>query len=102
MTAMGIPANAKQLAALVKEGEGPALEFNRSTRELKEGLQTFRAIAQAADRFENRVIAMCRKHGASPPAFEERSGFLIVTFKAQLVAEGESGIARDRAVLGPG
>ena len=40
MTAMGIPANAKQLAALVKEGEGPALEFKRSTDELKEGMQT--------------------------------------------------------------
>ena len=83
MTAMGIPANAKQLAALVKEGEGPALEFKRSTGELKEGMQTLcaflngsggrvlfgvrpeaiiegqgvsdqtlRDIAQAADRFE--------------------------------------------------
>ena len=40
MTAMGIPANAKQLAALVKKGEGPALEFKRSTGELKEGMQT--------------------------------------------------------------
>ena len=42
MTAMGIPANAKQLAALVNEGEGPALEFKRSTGELKEGMQTRR------------------------------------------------------------
>ncbi len=33
----------------------------------------------------NRVISMCRKHGAAPPVFEERSGFLIVTFKAQIV-----------------
>ena len=33
MTAMGIPANAKQLAVLVKEGKGPALEFKRSTGE---------------------------------------------------------------------
>ena len=40
MTAIGIPANAKQLAALVKEGEGPTLEFKRSTGELKEGMQT--------------------------------------------------------------
>src|SRR3989304_5305887 len=40
MTAMGIAANAKQLAALGKEGEGPALEFKRSTGELKEGMQT--------------------------------------------------------------
>ena len=27
----------------------------------------------------NRVIAMCKKHGAPPPLFEERQGFLIVT-----------------------
>ena len=40
MMAMGIPANAKQLAARVKEGEGPALELKRSTGELKEGMQT--------------------------------------------------------------
>ena len=40
MTAMGILVNAKQLAALVKKGEGPALELKRSTGELKEGMQT--------------------------------------------------------------
>ena len=40
MTAEGIPANAKQLAAVVKEGEGQAPEFKRSTGELKEGMQT--------------------------------------------------------------
>src|SRR3990170_8253915 len=40
MTAVGIPANPKQLGALVEEGEGPALEFKRSTGELKEGMQT--------------------------------------------------------------
>jgi len=34
----------------------------------------------------NRVIEMCQKHGAAPPVFEERSGFLIVTFRAELVA----------------
>jgi len=36
----GSPANARQLAALVKQGEGLALEFKRSTGELKEGMQT--------------------------------------------------------------
>ena len=36
----------------------------------------------------NRVIAMCRKHEAAPPIFEERQGFLIVTFRASLVAGG--------------
>jgi ATP-dependent DNA helicase RecG len=36
----------------------------------------------------NRVIEMCKKHGAAPPTFEEMQGFLIVTFKAQMVAGG--------------
>ena len=35
----------------------------------------------------NRVIAMCKKHGTEPPVFEEKQGFVIVTFKAHLVAE---------------
>lgn len=35
----------------------------------------------------NRVIEMCRKHGSDPPVFEERQGFLIVTFRAQMVVE---------------
>ncbi len=34
----------------------------------------------------NRVIEMCRKHGAAPPTFEERQGFVVVTFMARLVA----------------
>jgi len=42
----------------------------------------------------NRVIAMCKQYGAPPPKFEERQGFLIVTFKAQLVAEGATGTSR--------
>ena len=33
------PANLKQLSALLRKGEGPALEFKRSTGELKEGMQ---------------------------------------------------------------
>jgi len=36
----------------------------------------------------NRVIAACKRHGAAPPKFEELQGFLIVTFKAQMVAGG--------------
>ena len=40
------------------------------------------------DRGTNRVIEMCKKHGATPPTFEEMQGFLIVTFKAQMVAGG--------------
>jgi ATP-dependent DNA helicase RecG len=38
----------------------------------------------------NRVIAACKRHGAAPPKFEELQGFLIVTFKARMVAEVES------------
>ena len=36
MASAWISANTKQLAALVKEGEDPTLEFKRSTGELKE------------------------------------------------------------------
>jgi ATP-dependent DNA helicase RecG len=39
----------------------------------------------------NRVLAMCREYGAPPPVFEERQGFLIVTFKAALVDNGIPG-----------
>lgn len=38
----------------------------------------------------NRVIDACKRHGAKPPIFEEQQGFLIVTFKAEMVAEVES------------
>ncbi len=38
----------------------------------------------------NRVIAMCKKHGCTPPTFEDRQGFLIVTFKAQSVQEADT------------
>lgn len=42
----------------------------------------------------NRVIESCKKHGAPPPIFEERQGFVIVTFKARLVAEGAAGASK--------
>jgi ATP-dependent DNA helicase RecG len=96
MTAMGIPANAKQLAALVKEGEGPTLEFKRSTGERHDSKPVNPLIAgsfhrtgavEVWGRGTNRVIAMCRKHGAPPPRFEERQDFVIVTFRARLFAE---------------
>ena len=55
----------------------------------------------------NRVIEACRKHGIPPPAFEERSGCLIVTFKATVAearasappAAPQDRAARDAAVL---
>ena len=34
------PTNARQLSALVRQGEGSTLEFKRSTSELKEAMQT--------------------------------------------------------------
>lgn len=46
----------------------------------------------------NKVIAMCKQHGAAAPTFEEQQGFLIVTFKAQMVAgtPSESALPDDR------
>jgi hypothetical protein len=32
----------------------------------------------------NRVIAACERHGVALPTFEERQGFIIVTFKAMI------------------
>ncbi len=157
----------RDVADLVKQGEGPVLEFKRSTGELKEGLQslcaflnaaggmvlfgvrpdgkvegqhvtdqTLREIAQALDKFEppvnlpverlpvggsnpliagafhrtgavevwgrgtNRVIAACEKHGSVPPTFEDRNGFLIVTFKAQIVAESDAANSETQSAPG--
>lgn len=50
----------------------------------------------------NRVIEMCEKHGAPPPVFQEKQGFLVVTFRAPLVAGGTAGAAKGRAVSGSG
>ncbi len=33
----------------------------------------------------NRVITMCKQNAVAAPVFEDRHGFLIVTFKAQMV-----------------
>ena len=33
----------------------------------------------------NRVISMCKQHGSTLPIFEEWQGFLVVTFKVQMV-----------------
>lgn len=38
--ALRVPTNLKDLLQVVALGEGPTLEFKRSTGELKEGLQT--------------------------------------------------------------
>jgi ATP-dependent DNA helicase RecG len=36
----------------------------------------------------NRVIAECRAHGIAPPSFEERAGWLVVTFRAAIAPAG--------------
>jgi predicted HTH transcriptional regulator len=36
----------------------------------------------------NKVISLCKQHGAQPPTVEERQGFLAVTFRAEMVAGG--------------
>ncbi len=50
---------------------------------------------EAWGRGTNRVIDLCRKHGVAAPVFEERQGFVIVTFKAPIVPELGSEKARD-------
>ena len=51
---------------------------------------------QVWGRDTNRVIAMCEKHDAALPIFEERQGFLIVTFKTSMVGKGvlEGGVQK--------
>jgi predicted HTH transcriptional regulator len=45
----------------------------------------------------NRVIEMCEKHGAPPPVFKEKQGFLVVTFRAPLVAGGAARTSRSES-----
>jgi len=40
----------------------------------------------------NRVIAECKAHGILPPSFEERQGWMVVTFRAPIApVEAEGG-----------
>ncbi len=41
----------------------------------------------------NRVIAACKRHGIALPTFEERQGFIIVTFKATIAGTMTEGNA---------
>ncbi|HKP95287.1 MAG TPA: ATP-binding protein [Fibrobacteria bacterium] len=36
----------------------------------------------------NRVIEACRKYGITPPLFEEKQGWVVVTFRAPILAAG--------------
>lgn len=53
-----------------------------------------RSAVEVLGRGTNRGIEMCGKHGAPPPVFGERQGFLVVTFRAPLVAGGAAGTSR--------
>ena len=48
----------------------------------------------------NRVIAMCKQNGVAAPMFEDRHGFLIVTFKAQMVTPGRRGESKVGSEVG--
>ena len=61
-----------------------------------------RSAVEVWGRSTNRVIEMREKHGAPPPVFEEKQGFLVVTFRASLVAGGAAGTAKGRAVPASG
>ncbi len=50
----------------------------------------------------NRVIDLCKKHGATPPTFEEQQGFLIVTFKAPMVADNAADSSKRSSVPSSG
>jgi len=41
-------------------------------------------LAEQRGRATSRVIAACKDYGITPPTFEERQGFLPVTFRAKL------------------
>jgi len=43
----------------------------------------------------NRVIEECRRYGNEPPAFEEKQGYLVVTFETPVVAV--SGIGSEKS-----
>lgn len=60
------PVNIKQLPGFLRQGEGPALEFKRSTGEIKEGMQTLCAFLNGIG---GTVIFGIRPDGAagSPP-----------------------------------
>ncbi len=44
----------------------------------------------------NRVIAECERHGVAPPTFEERQGFVIVTFRVPTSGGPDEGAEKTR------
>lgn len=45
----------------------------------------------------NEVIDACRKHGVEPPIFSERTGMLLVTFRAAITAELQTELSAPKA-----
>ena len=72
MMGAGIPAKMKQLSRLRNPLIAEALHRTGAVEVWGQGI--------------NRVSEMCGKHGPAPPVFEEKQRFLVVTFRAQLVA----------------
>jgi predicted HTH transcriptional regulator len=56
-----------------------------------------RRAVEVLGRGTNRLIEMCEQHGGPPPVFEETQGFLVVTFRAPLVAGGAAGTSRSES-----
>ena len=86
----------------VEQLSGPHL--SKPTNPLIAGAFHRTGAVEVWGRGTNRVIEMCERHGAAPPVFEEKQGFLVVTFRAQMVAGGAvpgSGQPESRPELQP-
>ncbi len=99
----------KQLTGLLKKGEGQTLELKRSTAELQGAMQALCAFMNGAggmviigvgpdgrllgqdvsDATQQKIAAALDRFEAALPIFEERQGFLIVTFKAPIAEAAE-------------
>jgi hypothetical protein len=56
-----------------------------------------RSAVKVWGRGTNRVIGMCEMHGAPPPVFAGKHGFLVVTFSAPSVAGGAARTSRSES-----
>jgi predicted HTH transcriptional regulator len=74
------PASERDLARLLKPGEGPNLEFKRSTGELREGLQTICAFLNGS----GGIVLF----GVRPDGQPEGQQVSDQTFRASIVAAG--------------
>jgi len=116
MRTSGNNTSPKQLAELLKKGEGQTLEFKRSTAELQGAMQSLCAFMNgaggmviigvgpdgrlfgqnASDSTQQKIAAALDRFEAALRIFEERQGFLIVTFEAP-IAEAEEKLLRNQS-----